>query len=87
MNQHYLKRGNLLWESHRFIIAEHAERMRQQQGEKKKMPKHELDEQELQEIGFVVMDALRHTLDIRVVYWVDGFIEKLLEFQREWIYK
>ncbi len=44
--------------------------------EQKKIEKHELDEQELIELGYVVMDSLNHELDLRVIYWEDRFYQE-----------
>ena len=43
----------------------------------KKVKKPELDEQELIELGYVVMDSLNHELDVRVVYWEEGFYKEV----------
>lgn len=42
------------------------------------MKKPELDEQELEEIGFIVMESLNYTLDIKVTYWKDGYFEEII---------
>ena len=49
------------------MLPEHVARLRQGKEEQKKIEKHELDEQELIELGYVVMDSLNHELDLRVI--------------------
>ena len=69
--------SNLRWESSRMMLPEHIERIRQRKEEQKKVEKPELDEQELIELGYVVMDSLNHELDVRVVYWEEGFYKEV----------
>lgn len=71
-------RFNLRWESSRLMLPEHRKALSEHNEEKKKVEKPMLDEQELQEIGLVVMDALHHTLDVRVVYWDDGQYKEII---------
>ncbi len=40
-----------------------------------KQSKPELDEQEFEEIGFVVMDSLNLTIPIRITIWQNGFLK------------
>ncbi len=63
------KGSNKKWEGSRMMLPEHVALIRQRKVDQKKVKKHELDEQELEEIGYVVMDALNHTLEVRVIYW------------------
>jgi hypothetical protein len=69
--------SNMRWEGSRIMLPEHVEELRKRKEEQKKVPKHELDEQELQEIGFVVMDSLKHELEVVLTYWRDGFYHDL----------
>ncbi len=62
------------------MLPEHVTKLRQRTSEQKKIAKHELDEQELQEIGYVVMDALNHTLEVRVIYWADWAYNELVGY-------
>ncbi|WP_088105602.1 YolD-like family protein [Halalkalibacter urbisdiaboli] len=86
-----LKRGNLLWESSRMFLPEHKQALLARKETLKKVPKPLLDDQELQEIGYVVMDSLHYTLSIEVEYWEDGFfkvvngIVNLVDYQMKFI--
>lgn len=42
-----------------------------------KQSKPELDEQEFEEIGFVVMDSLDSTIPIRITIWQNGFLKSI----------
>ncbi len=90
MSEH-LKRGNMLWESHRMFLPEHVQALRDRKEEMKKVDKPLLDEQELQEIGIVVMDALNHELDVRIVYWKDGYFKEVIgvvnwvDYLEQWV--
>lgn len=53
------------------MIPEHVEALRVHREQQKKIPKHQLDEQELQELGYVAINALKHTLPVRITYWKD----------------
>jgi hypothetical protein len=70
--------SNMRWESSRMMLPEHVEALHKHKFEQKKVPKHELDEQELQEIGIVVMDSLKHELEVMITYWQDGFYKELI---------
>lgn len=45
---------------------------------KLKVEKPSLNEKEFKEIGIVVMDALNHELDVRIVYWEDGYFKEVV---------
>ncbi|GAE34372.1 YolD-like family protein [Halalkalibacter akibai] len=72
-----LQRGNLLWESSRMFLPEHKQALLQRKEELKKVEKPSLDEQELEEISQIVLDSLKHELDVKVTYWKDGFFREL----------
>ncbi|WP_332695005.1 YolD-like family protein [Halalkalibacter lacteus] len=74
----HLKRGNLLWESSRMFLPEHKEALLHRKQQLKLVEKPQLDEQELAEIGIVVLDALRHELNVHVTYWEDGCLHDLV---------
>lgn len=65
----YLRRGNLTWEGSRMMLPEHKARILESNERDKRVEMHELDPDELQEIGYVVMDALNHTKCVAVNYW------------------
>ncbi|MFK3938956.1 YolD-like family protein [Alkalihalobacillus sp. NPDC078783] len=67
----YLRRGNLTWEGSRMMLPEHKEAIRLSNERDYRKEKHELDPNELQEIGYVVMDALNHTKSVVINYWRD----------------
>ncbi|GAE32463.1 YolD-like family protein [Halalkalibacter hemicellulosilyticus] len=66
-----LQRGNKLWEM-KFVLPEHTAALKQWREAQDKISKPTLDEQELMEIGHVVMDSLKHELEVNVIYWEDG---------------
>jgi hypothetical protein len=72
------KGSNMRWEGSRMMLPEHVEALKKLKEDNKKIPKHELDEQELEEIGIVVMDSLNHELEVLVTYWKDGFYHELV---------
>ncbi|WP_062048256.1 YolD-like family protein [Bacillus sp. JCM 19034] len=72
-----LQRGNKLWHM-QFILPEHSEALQQWYSEQDKVPKPSLDEQVITEIGFVMMDSLNNEIDVKVVYWKDGFIKEVI---------
>ena len=69
--------SNLRWEGSRFMLPEHRAALKQHAHEKTKIPKHELDEQQLEVFGIVIMDALRHALPLKITFWDDGFYEDI----------
>lgn len=70
----FIKRGNLTWEEKRMMLPEHKAAWLQLQQEEDKVELHgELDEDQWRAIGEVVMDALNHTLAVRLTYWHDGY--------------
>lgn len=75
---HYLKRGNLLWEGMRMMLPEHKEALVRQEKDQWKVDLHgELDEEQWWTMGEIIMDALKHALLVNLVYWEDGFyVEK-----------
>ncbi|MEK4565174.1 YolD-like family protein [Alkalihalobacillus sp. FSL R5-0424] len=68
----YLRRENLTWEGSRMMLPEHKQALRLQKEMEKKVEKPSLDPDELQEIGYIVMDALEYTKLVCVTYWKDG---------------
>lgn len=53
--------------------------------------KPSLNEKEFKEIGIVVMDALNHGLDVRIVYWEDGYFKEVIgivdwvDYLEQWV--
>ncbi|WP_332694549.1 YolD-like family protein [Halalkalibacter lacteus] len=74
MLQNKISKGsNLRWEGSRIMLPEHVQELRKRKFEQTKVAKHELDEQELQELGFVVIDSLKHELEVKVTYLISYF--------------
>ncbi|WP_342025713.1 YolD-like family protein [Cytobacillus pseudoceanisediminis] len=69
-------RGKKKWQS-AFFMPEHVKMLKQMTNDDKKQKKPQLDEQELEEIGFVVMDSLNYTIPIKVTIWRDGFFHTI----------
>ncbi|WYP28173.1 YolD-like family protein [Alkalihalobacillus sp. FSL W8-0930] len=65
----FLRRGNLTWEGSRMMLPEHKERIRLSNERDFRVEKHELDPDELERIGQVVMDSLHYTKWVKVTYW------------------
>jgi hypothetical protein len=72
------KGSNMRWEGSRMMLPEHVEGLQHQKEEKTKVPRHELDEQELQEVGTVIMASLNHELEVRITYWKDGYYHEII---------
>ncbi|WP_413381434.1 YolD-like family protein [Alkalihalobacillus sp. 1P02AB] len=62
-----LKRGNKLWATS-FMLPEHVEALRELDYKSQKVSKPELDEKELYELGLIVMDSLKHELEINITF-------------------
>ena len=69
-------RGKMKWQS-AFFMPEHVKMLKQITIDGNKQKKPQLDEQELEEIGFVVMDSLNYTIPIKVTIWRDGFFQPI----------
>ncbi|KAB2329423.1 YolD-like family protein [Bacillus mesophilum] len=64
-------RGLKKWQG--FFMHEHTGLLQMDAQEDKKIAKPVLDQQELEEIGIVVMESLHYTLDIKVTVWQNGY--------------
>ncbi|MGJ9383019.1 hypothetical protein CR203_18000 [Salipaludibacillus neizhouensis] len=69
----YIKRGNLMWEGSRMMLPEHIQALRNRNREVTKDPKPNLNDYELTELGFVAMESLNYTIDVRIIYWNNGY--------------
>jgi hypothetical protein len=70
----FINRGNLTWEEKRMMLPEHKQAWIEMQRQEDRVPLHgELDEYQWRDIGEIIMDALNHTLAIRLTYWQDGY--------------
>jgi hypothetical protein len=56
-------------------MPEHRKMLNQLTVDGYKQKKPQLDEQEFEEIGFIVMDSLNYTTPIKVTIWQDGFFQ------------
>lgn len=86
----FLRRGNLTWEGSRMMLPEHKERIRQSNERDFRLEKHELDPDELERLGQVVMDSLHYTKSVSITYWhqwayheVTGIIAQVSKDQKQ----
>ncbi|MBS4190806.1 YolD-like family protein [Bacillus sp. FJAT-49705] len=66
-------RGIKKWQG--FFMPEHIGKLKEYDRNEKKKKKPELDEQELEEIGIMVMDSLNYTLPIKITTWQDCYFK------------
>ena len=70
----YVRRGNLLWEGMRMMLPEHKQELIKLEADERKVPLHgELDDDQWWDIGEIIMDAQKHTIEINMRYWDNGF--------------
>ncbi len=69
-------RGKMKWQG-AFFMPEHVKMLKQITFDDKKEKKPQLDEQEFEEIGFIVMESLNYSVPIKVTIWRDGFFRAL----------
>ena len=62
----------LIWENYRIMLPDQVEEVRQLKAAKRKLSPPQLDEQELKRLGVLILDALRHGLELCITYWQDG---------------
>ncbi|WP_084028868.1 YolD-like family protein [Bacillus sp. J33] len=67
-------RGKMKWQT-AFFMPEHVKMLKQITIDENKQKKPQLDEQEYEEIGFIVMESLNYTVPIKVTVWKDGFFQ------------
>lgn len=67
-------RGNKKWVS--IMLPEHVKMLRLLEQDSNKVPKPVLDEQEIEQIGNILMDSLNFTLDVKFSYWQSGYIKE-----------
>jgi len=72
-----LNRGNLLWEGSRFMLPEHRAALERHNKEKLKVPKPELDEQQLQLFERVIRVARIEKTFLTFTYWEDGYFKSI----------
>lgn len=65
-------RGAIKWHS-AFFMPEHVKMLKQLKEDDKKQQKPQMDEQELEEIGFIVMESLYDTFPIKITLWEYGY--------------
>lgn len=77
MNETVLKdRGSKKWVT-AFMMPEHVKMMNDFHKDYQKVPKPILDEQEMEQLGIIIMESLNYTLDIRLTMWKDGYFEEV----------
>lgn len=64
-------RGLKKWQG--FFMNEHTGLLKNTAKEDEKQDKPQLDEQELEEIGIIVMESLNYTLEIKITVWNAGY--------------
>ncbi|WP_456273648.1 YolD-like family protein [Bacillus sp. AK031] len=69
-------RGKIKWQS-AFFMPEHVKLIRQIPIDEVRQRKPEVDEQEFEEIGIIVMESLNYTVFIKLTVWRGGFFRKL----------
>lgn len=72
-----LNRGNLLWEGSRFMLPEHRAALERHNKEKAKVPKPELDEQQLQQFERIIRTAKAEETYLTFTYWKDGYFRSI----------
>jgi hypothetical protein len=70
-------RGKMKWHG-AFFMPEHVKMLKYLKNDYEKQKKPQLDEDELHEIGFIVMESLHYTLPIQITIWEDGFFEEYI---------
>ncbi|QVY60912.1 YolD-like family protein [Cytobacillus gottheilii] len=65
-------RGLLKWQPAHFM-PEHRKMLSDVDQDYYKQAKPQLDEQELEEIGIIVMESLNYTLEIKITIWQAGY--------------
>jgi len=68
-------RGKLKWQS-AFFMPEHVKLLKNLYSNANKQRKPQLDEQEYETIGIIVMESLNYSLPIKVTVWNEGYFEE-----------
>lgn len=72
MGEWYRTEVRLNWQG-AFFMPEHVKMLKELKNDYLKQNKPLLDEQELEEIGIIVMDSLNHTFPIKFTIWDYGY--------------
>ena len=67
-------RGKLKWQS-AFFMPEHVKLLKNLYSNANKQRKPQLDEQEYETIGLIVMESLNYTLPVRITIWQHGYLD------------
>lgn len=70
-------RGAKKWETS-FMLPEHNAMLHDLWEEQKRVEKPILDEQAFEQIGIIIMDSLKHTIEIKITYWENWRIEEVI---------
>ncbi|MFC7394766.1 YolD-like family protein [Scopulibacillus cellulosilyticus] len=73
---HYLERGNKLWEGSRMFLPEHKKALSERRKNQQKAIKPILDEQKLEELNQCICYAKNNNLPVCVVYFQNGTLHK-----------
>ena len=74
-----LDRGKKKWQF-AFGMPEQVKMLRDLRREDNKQKKPQLDEQENEVIGIIVMESLNYTLPIKITVWNDGYFKSHIGF-------
>lgn len=61
--------SNIRWTSNRIILPEHRKALQEHKKQKNRIPKPILDEQELEQISFIIADSLYNNFHLSITYW------------------
>ncbi|MDQ0273482.1 YolD-like family protein [Cytobacillus purgationiresistens] len=61
-----------------FFMVEQQALLKNFHEEDNKVLKPILDEQEMEQLGFLIMESLHYTLPIQITSWVDGYFEQIV---------
>jgi hypothetical protein len=75
-----LNRNNILWESSRMFLPEHKQAILEQRKEATRFVPPELDEQKLEEIGYLIQEAIEQEQPVLVTYAGDYQVEEFCGF-------
>ncbi len=66
---------NLMWESMRMMLPEHVEAILEWQRSLEKVKKPIIDEQQWEEFGQIIQEAMTNNQRVKFTVWKDGFFE------------
>lgn len=69
-------RGNIKWQG--FFMTEHNGMLKQFREEAKRIPKPDVDPQQMEEFERIICGAMAENLALRFTYWIDYRIEDVI---------